>query len=113
MRPRPATTSGEPKKRGCDGNRNGPDYGGLWLTGRQRSAGLRRGGAASRPRRHTRLRSRLGRRAPLRGLLVLVYLAHIAAKTERIRLATGAVILPWNIQPLRVAEKAALLDTLC
>ena len=41
-----------------------------------------------------------------------VYLAHIAAKTERIRLATGAVILPWNIQPLRVAEKAALLDTL-
>ncbi|MBV8613938.1 MAG: LLM class flavin-dependent oxidoreductase, partial [Acetobacteraceae bacterium] len=42
-----------------------------------------------------------------------VYLAHIAALTRRIRLATGAVILPWNIQPLRVAEKAALLDTLC
>ncbi|HYZ22312.1 MAG TPA: LLM class flavin-dependent oxidoreductase [Rhodopila sp.] len=41
-----------------------------------------------------------------------VYLAHIAALTKRIRLATGAVILPWNIQPLRVAEKAALLDTL-
>ncbi len=41
-----------------------------------------------------------------------VYLAHIAARTKRIRLATGAVILPWNIQPLRVAEKAALLDTL-
>ena len=41
-----------------------------------------------------------------------VYLAHIAALTRRIRLATGAVILPWNIQPLRVAEKAALLDTL-
>jgi alkanesulfonate monooxygenase SsuD/methylene tetrahydromethanopterin reductase-like flavin-dependent oxidoreductase (luciferase family) len=41
-----------------------------------------------------------------------VYLAHLAAKTKRIRLATGAVILPWNAQPLRVAEKAALLDTL-
>ena len=40
-----------------------------------------------------------------------VYLAHIAGQTQRIRLATGAVILPWNIQPLRVAEKAALLDT--
>lgn len=41
-----------------------------------------------------------------------VYLAHIAAKTERIRLATGACIVPWNTQPLRVAEKAALLDQL-
>ena len=41
-----------------------------------------------------------------------VYLAHLAAKTERIRLATGACIVPWNIQPLRVAEKAALLDQL-
>ena len=41
-----------------------------------------------------------------------VYLAHIAALTKRIVLATGAVILPWNIQPLRVAEKAALLDQL-
>jgi alkanesulfonate monooxygenase SsuD/methylene tetrahydromethanopterin reductase-like flavin-dependent oxidoreductase (luciferase family) len=41
-----------------------------------------------------------------------VYLANIAGRTKRIRLATGAVIVPWNIQPLRVAEKAALLDTL-
>jgi alkanesulfonate monooxygenase SsuD/methylene tetrahydromethanopterin reductase-like flavin-dependent oxidoreductase (luciferase family) len=41
-----------------------------------------------------------------------VYLAHLAARTERIRLATGAVILPWNTQPLRVAEKASLLDLL-
>jgi alkanesulfonate monooxygenase SsuD/methylene tetrahydromethanopterin reductase-like flavin-dependent oxidoreductase (luciferase family) len=41
-----------------------------------------------------------------------VYLAHLAAKTERIGLATGAVIVPWNAQPLRVAEKAALLDHL-
>lgn len=41
-----------------------------------------------------------------------VYLAHVAAKTQRIRVATGACILPWNTQPLRVAEKAALLDQL-
>lgn len=41
-----------------------------------------------------------------------VYLAHVAALTKQIRLATGAVILPWNVQPLRVAEKAALLDHL-
>jgi alkanesulfonate monooxygenase SsuD/methylene tetrahydromethanopterin reductase-like flavin-dependent oxidoreductase (luciferase family) len=41
-----------------------------------------------------------------------VYLAHLAALTKRIKLATGAVIVPWNIQPLRVAEKAALLDQL-
>jgi len=42
-----------------------------------------------------------------------VYLAHLAPKTKRIKLMTGAVIVPWNIQPLRVAEKAALLDMLC
>jgi len=42
-----------------------------------------------------------------------VYLAHLAAKTKRIKLMTGAVIVPWNVQPLRVAEKAALLDLLC
>ncbi|MDA0821780.1 MAG: LLM class flavin-dependent oxidoreductase [Proteobacteria bacterium] len=41
-----------------------------------------------------------------------VYLAHLAAKTTRIKLMTGAVIVPWNSQPLRVAEKAALLDNL-
>ena len=41
-----------------------------------------------------------------------VYLAHVAALTKQIKLATGAVILPWNTQPLRVAEKAALLDHL-
>ncbi|MGB1881115.1 MAG: LLM class flavin-dependent oxidoreductase [Gammaproteobacteria bacterium] len=41
-----------------------------------------------------------------------VYLAHIAALTRRIKLMTGAVIVPWNTQPLRVAEKAALLDHL-
>jgi alkanesulfonate monooxygenase SsuD/methylene tetrahydromethanopterin reductase-like flavin-dependent oxidoreductase (luciferase family) len=40
-----------------------------------------------------------------------VFLAHMAARTERILLGTGAVILPWN-EPLRVAEKIALLDHL-
>lgn len=40
-----------------------------------------------------------------------VFLAHMAARTRRILLGTGAVILPWN-QPLRVAEKIALLDHL-
>ena len=40
-----------------------------------------------------------------------VYLSHLAAKTARIKLATGAVILPWNT-PLRVAEKIAMLDEL-
>jgi len=40
-----------------------------------------------------------------------VFLAHMAARTRRIRLGTGAVILPWN-DPLRVAEKIALLDHL-
>lgn len=40
-----------------------------------------------------------------------VFLAHMAARTKRIKLGTGAVILPWN-DPLRVAEKIALLDHL-
>jgi alkanesulfonate monooxygenase SsuD/methylene tetrahydromethanopterin reductase-like flavin-dependent oxidoreductase (luciferase family) len=39
------------------------------------------------------------------------YLTYLAAKTSRIRLATGAVILPWN-DPLRVAEKLSVLDQL-
>ncbi|WP_162248505.1 LLM class flavin-dependent oxidoreductase [Microbacterium sp. Root61] len=42
----------------------------------------------------------------------LLWLAHIAARTERIGLGTGAVILPWNAQPLRVAEKLLMLDNL-
>jgi alkanesulfonate monooxygenase SsuD/methylene tetrahydromethanopterin reductase-like flavin-dependent oxidoreductase (luciferase family) len=41
----------------------------------------------------------------------LAYLSWLAGCTERIGLATGAVIVPWN-QPLRVAEKVALLDHL-
>lgn len=39
------------------------------------------------------------------------FLSYMAAKTYRIKLATGAVILPWN-QPIRVAEKISLLDHL-
>jgi alkanesulfonate monooxygenase SsuD/methylene tetrahydromethanopterin reductase-like flavin-dependent oxidoreductase (luciferase family) len=38
-------------------------------------------------------------------------LAWLAGATKRVKLATGAVILPWN-DPLRVAEKLALLDHL-
>ncbi|HEY2773216.1 MAG TPA: LLM class flavin-dependent oxidoreductase [Candidatus Binatia bacterium] len=41
----------------------------------------------------------------------LQYLAWLAAKTSRIGLATGAVILPWN-DPIRVAEKLSVLDHL-
>lgn len=38
-------------------------------------------------------------------------LSHIAAKTERIKLGTGAVILPWH-NPIRVAEEMIMLDIL-
>jgi alkanesulfonate monooxygenase SsuD/methylene tetrahydromethanopterin reductase-like flavin-dependent oxidoreductase (luciferase family) len=41
----------------------------------------------------------------------VVFLAHMAARTSRIGLGTGAVILPWN-QPIRVAERMSLLDHL-
>ncbi len=37
------------------------------------------------------------------------WLAYIAGRTERIDLGTAAIIMPWN-EPLRVAEKVALLD---
>jgi alkanesulfonate monooxygenase SsuD/methylene tetrahydromethanopterin reductase-like flavin-dependent oxidoreductase (luciferase family) len=39
----------------------------------------------------------------------LQYLSYIAGKTSRIGLVSGADILPWN-DPMRVAEKASLLD---
>ncbi len=39
----------------------------------------------------------------------LQWLAQVAACTQRIRLGTGAVIMPWN-DPYRVAAKMALLD---
>ncbi len=38
-------------------------------------------------------------------------LSYIAAKTSRIELITGAIILPWN-NPLRVVEQAIQLDIL-
>ncbi|MGG5819061.1 putative FMN-dependent luciferase-like monooxygenase [Falsiroseomonas sp. HW251] len=41
----------------------------------------------------------------------LVFLAHVAARTSRIRLGTGVVTLPME-QPIRVAEDAAVLDIL-
>ena len=37
------------------------------------------------------------------------WLASIAARTQRVDVGTAAVIMPWN-EPLRVAEKIALLD---
>jgi alkanesulfonate monooxygenase SsuD/methylene tetrahydromethanopterin reductase-like flavin-dependent oxidoreductase (luciferase family) len=40
-----------------------------------------------------------------------LFLSYLAAKTSTIKLATGAVILPWN-DPLRVAEKIIFLDHL-
>ena len=40
-----------------------------------------------------------------------LFLAHMAGRTRRISLGTGAVVLPWN-DPLRVAEKISLLDHL-
>jgi alkanesulfonate monooxygenase SsuD/methylene tetrahydromethanopterin reductase-like flavin-dependent oxidoreductase (luciferase family) len=39
------------------------------------------------------------------------FLTWLAGRTERIRLGTGAVIVPWN-DPLRIAEKMSLLDHL-
>lgn len=38
-------------------------------------------------------------------------LSYLAGRTKTIRLATGAVILPWN-NPLRVVEKITMLDHL-
>lgn len=41
----------------------------------------------------------------------LQLLSFVAARTSRIGLGTAAIILPWN-DPLRVAEKVAMLDEL-
>lgn len=38
-------------------------------------------------------------------------LSYLAGRTRRVKLATGAVILPWN-NPLRVVEKITMLDHL-
>lgn len=39
------------------------------------------------------------------------YLSYVAARTERMQLGTGAIILPWN-NPVRAVEKMVLLDHL-
>jgi alkanesulfonate monooxygenase SsuD/methylene tetrahydromethanopterin reductase-like flavin-dependent oxidoreductase (luciferase family) len=41
----------------------------------------------------------------------LQLMSYLAGKTSRIKLGTGAVILPWN-DPLRVVEKVTMLDHL-
>jgi alkanesulfonate monooxygenase SsuD/methylene tetrahydromethanopterin reductase-like flavin-dependent oxidoreductase (luciferase family) len=41
----------------------------------------------------------------------LLMLAHMAGRTSTIKLGTAAVIVPWN-DPLRVAEKALMVDTI-
>jgi alkanesulfonate monooxygenase SsuD/methylene tetrahydromethanopterin reductase-like flavin-dependent oxidoreductase (luciferase family) len=41
----------------------------------------------------------------------LQLMSWLAARTSRIKLGTGAVILPWN-DPLRVVEKVVMLDVL-
>ena len=40
------------------------------------------------------------------------FLAYMAAKTERIKLLTGAIILPWHSHPVRAVERMVLLDHL-
>lgn len=39
------------------------------------------------------------------------FLSYLAARTKNVKLATTAVILPWN-DPMRVVEKISMLDTL-
>jgi alkanesulfonate monooxygenase SsuD/methylene tetrahydromethanopterin reductase-like flavin-dependent oxidoreductase (luciferase family) len=40
------------------------------------------------------------------------WLAYLAARTSRMKIGTGAIILPWWPNPTRVAEKVAMLDIL-
>jgi len=40
------------------------------------------------------------------------FLAYLAGKTKRLKIGTGAIILPWWTNPTRVAEKVAMLDIL-
>ena len=42
----------------------------------------------------------------------LQWLAYLAGKTSRIKIGSGAIILPWHENPTRVAEKIALLQIL-
>ena len=40
------------------------------------------------------------------------WLSYLAGKTSRIKLGTGAIILPWHLNPTRVAEKISMLQVL-
>lgn len=40
------------------------------------------------------------------------WLSYLAGKTSRMKIGTGAIILPWWKNPTRVAEKIAMLDIL-
>ena len=38
------------------------------------------------------------------------WLSYLAGKTDRIKLGTGAIILPWHDNPTRIAEKISMLQ---
>lgn len=40
-------------------------------------------------------------------------LSYLAGRTRHIKLGTGAIIIPWHKDPLRVATDVAMLDNLC
>ena len=40
------------------------------------------------------------------------WLAYLAGKTNRIKIGTGAIILPWHENPTRVAEKISMLQVM-
>jgi alkanesulfonate monooxygenase SsuD/methylene tetrahydromethanopterin reductase-like flavin-dependent oxidoreductase (luciferase family) len=40
------------------------------------------------------------------------WLSYLAGKTDRIKIGTGAIILPWHDNPTRVAEKISMLQVL-
>jgi len=40
------------------------------------------------------------------------FLAYMAARTDRIKLLTGAIILPWHSHPVRAVERMVMLDHL-
>jgi alkanesulfonate monooxygenase SsuD/methylene tetrahydromethanopterin reductase-like flavin-dependent oxidoreductase (luciferase family) len=40
----------------------------------------------------------------------LQWLSYLAGKTQRIKIGTGAIILPWHENPTRLAEKISLLQ---
>lgn len=42
----------------------------------------------------------------------VAFLAYLAGKTSTIGLITGAVILPWHLDPMRIAERMIVLDYL-